>query len=434
MNDNSNIQETLQRISQNDHTLTKLCIDVPRNNLYHQYNSIVSTGVFNSGSRDDFSQLGTSIAMNTHIKTLDISVLHATRVSLRTGFYDGLRHNSSIQELMLRYTGNTLGDVGNELLRVYQDNKRLIELNILGTALQQNELEHVALTLRSCTNLKEVSLNSCFTNDERLLPLVEAIRGHSSLERIYLNGNTFGNIGCQSLATLLEDTNTTLKTLQVSSNHISNEGAVILANSLANNRHLRELDIYSEAIEEIYLTNYDQIGSSTSVEDVFSKLLCNTSSINSIHSSNHTLEELNLTASGSTMNGGLWSTQLKSLLLMNEMTNKTHVAIIKILKYHPNIDMEPLYNWDVDGERTLKSLPYVIAWFSKAREAVNERRTSFDVPRDDIPRFEDKDDYDYKVEEKRLSAIYQFALAMPLQFVPATHIKREDKKQKSDTI
>lgn len=369
MNDDSTIQGTLQRISQNDHILTKLCIDVPRNYLYHQYNSIVSTGIFNSGSQDDFSQLGTSIATNTHIKTIDINVLHSTRVSLRTGFYDSLRHNSSIQKLMIRYTGNTLGDVGNELLRVYQDNKRLTELNILGANLQYNELEHVALTLRSCTNLKEVSLNSCFINDERILPLVEAIRGHNSLEHIYLNGNTFGNVGCQALATLVEDTNTTLKTLQVS-NNISNEGAVILANSLANNRHLRELDIYSLAVMEIYLTNYDQICSSTSVEDVFSKLLCNTSSINSIHSSNHTLEELNLNdQNGSTMNGGLWSTQLKSLLLMNEMTNKTHVAIIKILKYHPNIDMEPLYNWDVDGERTLKSLPFIVNWLDKAREA-----------------------------------------------------------------
>lgn len=143
------------------------------------------------------------------------------------------------------------------------------------------------------------------------------------------------------------------------------------------------------------------------IEDVFSKVLCNTSSINSIHSSNHTFEELTINDDDEyegTRNGGLRSRHLRFLLLVNATPNKRHVAIKKIMKYHPNINMEPLYNWDVDGERTLKSLPYVIAWFDKAREAVDERH-------DD----EDEDEYDYQVDEKKLSAVYQFTRAM-LQF------------------
>ena len=110
---------------------------------------------------------------------------------------------------------------------------------------------------------------------------------------------------------------------------------------------------------------------------------------------------------------------------MNEMENKTHVAIIKILKYHPNIDMEPLYDWDINGERTLKSLPHVIAWFDKAKEAVHESSVFLES--------EEEDDYDYQVDEGKLSAIYQFALAMPLQFEPPAHTKPnddDDKKRK----
>ena len=100
---------------------------------------------------------------------------------------------------------------------------------------------------------------------------------------------------------------------------------------------------------------------------------------------------------------------------MNREANKSHVAIKKILKYHPNIDMEPLFEWNMegDGERDLKALPYVVAWFERAGEAVAGDRNS------------------YKMGERKLSAIYQFAKAMPLLFVPASHvIKGENNKRK----
>ena len=44
----------------------------------------------------------------------------------------------------------------------------------------------------------------------------------------------------------------------------------------------------------------------------------------------------------------------------------------------------------------------------------------------------DQDREDYHVEEKKLSAIYQFAMAMPLLIVPASNIKEESKKRKRD--
>ena len=98
-------------------------------------------------------------------------------------------------------------------------------------------------------------------------------------------------------------------------------------------------------------------------------------------------------------------TNLASLLQLNMGPNKSHVAIKKILKYHPNIDMEPLFDWDMEGgdERNLKALPYVIAWFEKAEEAVA-----------------DEEESSYNIEGRKLSAIYQFAQAMPLLFVPAS--------------
>ena len=68
--------------------------------------------------------------------------------------------------------------------------------------------------------------------------------------------------------------------------------------------------------------------------------------------------------------------------------------------------MEPLFDWDADGEQTLKALPYVISWFGRA-EAVEKNEGT-----------------DYHVEKKKLSILFQFSRTMPLLFVPASSIKQ----------
>ena len=71
--------------------------------------------------------------------------------------------------------------------------------------------------------------------------------------------------------------------------------------------------------------------------------------------------------------------------------------------------MEPLFEWDADGEQSLKALPYVVDWFERAKVAVA-----------------DEDGGDYNIEERKLSAIFQFAKVMPLLFVPISCIKVDD--------
>lgn len=65
-----------------------------------------------------------------------------------------------------------------------------------------------------------------------------------------------------------------------------------------------------------------------------------------------------------------------------------------------------------------------LAWFERAKEAVYQG----DYPIGALI----KDNHDYQVEEKRLSAIYQFARDMPLLFVPTFHIntKADDNGKK----
>ena len=86
------------------------------------------------------------------------------------------------------------------------------------------------------------------------------------------------------------------------------------------------------------------------------------------------------------------------------------------------MDTEPLFEWDADeeadGEQTLKALPYVIDWFKRAKEAVADE----DMDEDDEDDTTVSDDYDYRVDEKKLSAIFQCAKAMPLLFEPISRM------------
>lgn len=86
--------------------------------------------------------------------------------------------------------------------------------------------------------------------------------------------------------------------------------------------------------------------------------------------------------------------------------NKRHVAIKKIFTYHPNIDMSPLFQF-VDTEEdddNLKGLPYVIVWFERAMEAIFNKDKNKPLHKR----------FSIDVDQRKLSAIYQFARAMPL--------------------
>ena len=377
---NNNSQVILQVVKNNDTSLTQLTLG---DYAWH----------FTSSDRDDFTRLGAAIGENIHIKQLIVIPSAVPSNVVGEEFYEGLKQNSSIHKLTLR--GNIASGVCLKLLEVFQEKKNLSKLRIFGGNLQNGGEHILATTLGNCRNISHISLQGCNITDEQLLPMVEAIREHRKLKTLNLVDNNIGNVGCDAIATLLEDPYCSLHHISLTTNNIGNEGVIAIANIFANNKKLKSLFLLNNQFDE------------SVVEDIFSGVLCNTSSINNTYASNHTLETLLVGVSG----------QLSSLLKLNRSTtNKSHVAIRKILQYHPNIDMKPLFEWDAEGEQTLKALPYVIDWFDRAEVAVA--------------------DYDrektYRVEERKLSAIHQFATAMPLLFVPTSHIKVDNKKRKRD--
>jgi len=273
------------------------------------------------------------------------------------------------------------------LLDAYQGKNQLTHLQIWDCY-----LTHASITKTlKCNNVQDIELIYCQITDVQLSPIIEAIRGRKLLEQLSFYGNSIGNTGCEAIATLLADPNCNITNFDLRENSIGNEGAIMISDGLKSNNKLRRLFLRANPIN--------------SVQDAFSHVLCNASSVSSTYSSNHTLKYLELPQ--------YMGERLNNLLELNEDTNKQHVAIIKILQNHPNIDMEPLFGWKTGGEWSLRALPYVIDWYERVEEAARE----YNICPCEV----------WKLE---LSSMYQFARSMPLLFVPANQIKVTCKKRK----
>ena len=95
-------------------------------------------------------------------------------------------------------------------------------------------------------------------------------------------------------------------------------------------------------------------------------------------------------------------------------------SVPSLLKLNLAVDMEPLLELDSeDDERKPKALPYVIDWFDRRGRESQTRNEEVD-----------------SINARKLSAIYQFARAMPLEFVPSpsciTLLHKEAKDELED--
>ena len=399
----NNSLDTLRRLQQNDDTLLNLYISQNHEHIHGGPN-----GVFNATNSEDYSQLGALIATNTILTKLYVC-LSTTDINRR--FYDALKQNSSISNLSIGCSGRGIivGSVGHEALAAFQGNGNLTYLSIDGINEGNDVMQHggmnvIISTLRSCVQLKSINLRFCGITDEHLIPMVDADR-ELQLESLWLYGNRIESVGCEALAKLLADPSSNIHTLHLGNNQIDTIGANTLFSGLKNNTKLKILYLAGNPV------------SGKDVKDILSRILCNTTSINDIYSSNHTLENLSI--------NGDRGVELRSLLDLNRGENKSHVATMKILQYHPNIDMSPLFKLDSEGEQNIKGLPYVVDWFERAKEVV---ATVFLRSGRNIHAAEPEK----SVKTKKLSAIYQFARSMPLMFVTSSHTKAGDKKRKRE--
>jgi len=284
------------------------------------------------------------------------------------------------------------------------DSCRLESLGLGGVVMDDEGAIVLATGLTTYKLLKHLEISGNDIGDEGIAALVSGltIAANTSLETLTLSRNPFTIAGVRSISTLIQSERSTLKLLDVGRIRTGDneEVAVILSNALTNNTSLMNLGIGYNISEARGVT--------------FSKLLCDTSSINNIYSSNHTLEVIgDLEYDLETTND-----EVLKYLVLNRNTrflnpiDRGLVPMCKILIHHPDLaDMKPFYQWK------LNVLPLMVKWFQKASACQDYFEESIET-----------------FQRRQLSAMYRFIRGVPLlvadgfwsQQLKQVHVKKRN--------
>ena len=228
--------KTLQRIQENDPKLTEL--NIGRGGEVYILPTV-----------SDLSKLGAAISENTNITKLAFGIDETAKDDTNVMFINGLKQNSSIKELHLRGY-DSIGRVGHEVLKVYQDNNHLTTLRIEAQFSNRGQ-QVIVNTIKKCTNLKVLDLSQSVITDKQLLSIVGALKGNHVIEELNLSHLSIYQIGpCRELATLLEDPDCNIHTLNLEYNHIDKEWLIAIANGLTNNVKLRQLSVDRKSVDQ----------------------------------------------------------------------------------------------------------------------------------------------------------------------------------------
>ncbi|KAK1733971.1 leucine-rich repeat protein [Skeletonema marinoi] len=252
-----------------------------------------------------------------------------------------------------------------ERLRLERNNIGLMGCTALGA------------TLRGwgTSNLTILDLDNNPIDDQGLQELVAGIT-NAKLEELWLSGTLITGAGLRSLSTYLQSESCCLRTLDLTRVDFGDEGAMVLADGLRGNKSLNSL--YFDP---------DDSGITDDGWAAFSKLLCDPTSINSTYLSNHKIKRIGEPVMLRT------PLNIRRYLGLNEHLGRRHAAMKKILKSHPDLEMEPFF------QLKLKLLPVVVNWFRSARSRwANDLGES--IQRGSLP-------------SRELSALYKFVRGMP---------------------
>jgi len=217
----------------------------------------------------------------------------------------------------------------------------LQHLHLTGNRLHKNACVALATFLHcSAKGLQYLNISNNEINDEGIEALVAAFTNCNRLEQLYLSNNpSITARGWQRVATILEAPNSNLHVLFITRNNVDDEVAAALASALKNNHKLQTLNMNGNPNTAVRWQS-------------FSKILCNTSSVNATFLSNHSLWNMGSEVPENAI--------IRPLLGLNTRNNKKEVAMIKILQNHNDFDMQPFFEWD------FKVLPLVLSWLERA--------------------------------------------------------------------
>eukprot|EP00984_Skeletonema_dohrnii_P031842 scaffold24869_cov78-Skeletonema_dohrnii-CCMP3373.AAC.6 len=223
------------------------------------------------------------------------------------------------------------------------------------------------------SNLKCISLIDNNVDDLGLQALVAGMTQGCNIEKLYLSGNrSITAAGMRSMSPWFQSESCSLEVLSLYRINFGDDGAIALADGLRGNESLRSVAFAPT------LAGITDVGWSA-----FSKLLCDTSSINNTYLSNHTLEEIGDFSYDAN------PPDIGRYLAWNESRHIIDAAVRKILTTYDHFDMKPFFHWK------LKFLPVMVAWLERAQGNESEK----------------------SLESRKLSSMYDFVRGMPMLVV-----------------
>ena len=153
----------------------------------------------------------------------------------------------------------------------------------------------------------------------------------------------------------------------------------------------------NQSLTSLFL--FDEISITSAGRVAFSAALCDTSSVNSIYLSNHTIHSI-------------WDEDDReriprdiALYLQLNKEHPQYAARCKILMNHPHLDMEPLLHCG------LKFLPLAVAWFERAKPC-----TALTVDGEDLQsRWRVLEESEDAFQSRALTAMFESIRGMPME-------------------
>ncbi|KAL7520284.1 hypothetical protein ACHAWX_005018 [Stephanocyclus meneghinianus] len=327
------------------------CLDLFWIELNDECAQVLASGLAHNATLDDVKF--TSLSSITAVGWLAlVSSLNNPKLQLRV---IGLNCNNAINDEVAFLLANVLARC-----------KQTMEELHLSRCLAITDVGWMAISVafRSpMSNFNTLSIGNERFNDDVAVSFANCLCDFSSLKALKLRDARFTNVGWGAIARILQSNQSGLQELILGGcyvdeiGNIDDEVASILADGLVGNTKLHVL----------YLGHEHSI---TDVGwDMFSTVLCNTSSINATYDSNHTLCEIS--AFRASMVGlGIDFTSLPAsvsdMLELNKGGKVSEVARLKILQNHfiaKDISIESVI--DESPELQMKLAPHLLHWLGR---------------------------------------------------------------------
>lgn len=159
---------------------------------------------------------------------------------------EALKQPNNVRTISLE---SRLSAVGiQKIAKFLEDNTQIESLNIWNNYGfdKNNNLDYFVPVLQKNKTLKHLQLSRIGVADSNTAPFSQALKNNTTLESIEFYDNDFSSIEVARQIADIISNNTTLKTLSLNGHWFGNDSLALIADSLASNKTLEDLDISSE--------------------------------------------------------------------------------------------------------------------------------------------------------------------------------------------